>query len=187
MTEPSHKFDYEEEARILLTAILRTPNIRSLMQIWAIEAQDVEDAGYGLMMGMLLNGSDGRLLDLWGGIIGEPRRGLLDGEYRRFVQARILSNLSTGTAPELIAILTLLTRADSVLYQPLYPAGMAFDFQSGAIVSPASRERILTQMLAVAPSGVAVDYITDGPLGSFGFDDDTTALGFGEGGLAETI
>ena len=55
------------------------------------------------------------------------RAGLLDGEYRRLILARLAINRSTGTVEEVIQILATITdaAAGSVQYFPRFPAGLA--------------------------------------------------------------
>ena len=188
MTIPDHKFDYEEEGRDrLLVSILRQPSILALVRFWTIEAQKIEDLTHGLLMSLVLSSSSGRLLDLWGRLVGEERGGLLDGDYRSFIEARILSNTSSGTMPEMIAILALITGAIDVQALAVYPAGVVFSFTSSLLSPTTTLERVREHMEQVAPAGVLIHWISEVPETPFGFLDDSSSLGFGEGGLAGTI
>lgn len=63
--------------------------------IWV---NDLGQSGY-------LGQAAGSNLDQWGALIGQPRSGLTDAEYRLFISARPMANRSTGAIDELTAIL----------------------------------------------------------------------------------
>lgn len=185
---PHYKWDYHEELAGYLTSSLQGATIHAIVRIIAEGFQATENDAQGIISQRLLDEAVGVHLDALGRLVGEPRGGLLDEDYRRFIAARILTNMSAGEAPRLIRILSLLTRATRVFYQPIYPAGMAFDYTIENPLPDTVRTRIKEQMQEEAPAaGVAVHYITEAPLAAFGFADDDDALGFDEGGFAETI
>lgn len=185
---PEYKFDYVEDLEGLIVSMFRRdPVFVALVKVLAQEAQGAENVVWACIAERRVATAVGAQLDQYALLVGEPRGGLTDGDLRRFIQARILSNLSNGEAWRLTKVLRVLTESARVLYLPVYPAGMAFNFQPDALVSSLSRVRIKRQMEAIAGAGIAVYYITEAPVGAFGFLDDDDAQGFDEGGLAEVI
>ena len=84
--------------------------VRDLVEL----LQPLEDLAWQLLRERYLFAVDGygpavgEQLDGLGAILGEPRAGRVDDEYRDFLQVRILVNNSDGTWPDLHAILDLL-------------------------------------------------------------------------------
>jgi len=185
---PVHLFDYVERLkRELSTFFFCIEDMQKLVELSASRQQIAEDVAYAMIVERFIDTSAGAQLDQWGKVVGEARLGLVDGEYRQFIKARIRSNLSNGTIREMTLILKLLTNAINVRYSPLYPAGMQFDYVSGVLTSSASKDRIKRQMIEVAGAGIAVHYITEATEGYFGWDGDDEALGFGQGSFAGVI
>lgn len=185
---PPYIFDHVEQALAEIVTYLDQPNFRAFIKTAAIEVQELEDTLWACIVERFLSRAVGAQLDQYGEVVGEPRNGLLDGEYREFLQARIWTNLSHGTPDEMTAILAVIARAVSeVHYYPLYPAACAFDYTSLFASSQAARDRINAQMIEAAPAGVLIDYIVEARPDYFGFADDPDALPFTEGWFAEVI
>lgn len=64
----------------------------------------------------------GAQLDGVGYIVGEPRQGRNDDDYRLAIRFRVFINVSKGTPPDMIYGLRYITQADSIQYQETYPA-----------------------------------------------------------------
>lgn len=185
---PPYIFDHVDQALAEIVTLLNLPNFRAFIKTAALEVQQVETAIHDCIVERMLDRAVGAQLDQYGGVVGEPRNGLLDGEYRSFIQARILTNLSHGTPDEMTAILAIIGRAVSaVTYHPLYPAACAFDYATISLSSDDARVRIVAQMTEAAPAGVLVDYIVEAQADYFGFADDPDALPFTQGWFAEVI
>jgi hypothetical protein len=152
--------------------------------------EEAEDSAFNLIAERLLDTSVGVQLDVWGLVVGERRDGLSDDEYRAFIEARILSNLSNGEIDRLTQILATLGRASgdapTVLYFPLYPAGMWFNYATDRPATADMAARIVTQMTEVAPAGVGVDFIVETPIIAFQFDG-PAGTGFDEGEFGRTL
>lgn len=171
----------------LVTMLGGRPVIEALVRALGEEVQELEDATWACVADRLLSTAVGTQLDAWGEIVGEQRGGLNDLEYRAFIEARILSNLSEGEPDRMARILSVLVGGVPVRYVPLYPAAMFFQYVRPAWTSARHRARVVAQMVEVAPAGVSVDHITEAIDGYFGFDDDDDALGFDEGLWPEVI
>ncbi len=85
------------------------PHFEAILTAWLNRIQEIEDVLWELIDERTIDAAVGVQLDGIGAIVGEPRLGKTDDEYRLFIKARRLVNLSSGTVPELIEILGLLT------------------------------------------------------------------------------
>lgn len=185
---PDYIANHVERALADLVTMLRDkPVIEAIVRAFAAEVQELEDATWACVADRLLSTAVGAQLDAWGEIVGEQRGGLNDIEFRVFIEARILSNLSEGEPDRMARILSTLVGGVPARYVPLYPAAMHFEYEVPTPTSARRRARVKAQLLDVAPAGVEIDYITEAAPGFFGFSTDPDALGFGEGLIAEVI
>lgn len=157
----------------------------AMQDVWT---NDLGQPGY-------LGSAAGSNLDQWGALIGQPRSGLTDEEYRRFISARPMANRSTGTIDELTAILA---TATGVAYtqthlEEYFPASYGMDVivptaMSAAALSALGRLMEDARCMGIGDSvvvatgdGVATWY--------FGFLEDThpEREGFGVGTWAVSV
>ncbi len=76
--------------------------------------QSVEDALQQLYTERRIDTAVATQLDVLGRIVGQPRLGLSDSDYRRHVRARIATNRSNGSAEDIIKITRLVLDDDDV-------------------------------------------------------------------------
>lgn len=122
--------DYLGEARSrLLEQFTDKPRIDSLLKAWSAEAQQLEDEMWDFfIMRLLQNMPVGDLLDKLGGIVGQPRNGSTDDEYRVFIQARIRANRSDAHRETLIEITEILVGAlTGIQVRELYPPAIEIE------------------------------------------------------------
>lgn len=144
----------------LLSQYRRQPRIQALVRALTGGAQAVEDVAFDLLASQTLSAASGRELELWGRIVGEARRGLDDTDYRRFIEARILANLSEGDVDRMIRIFDLVTGNCPVRYYTLYPAAFALVmFNECTPLQDRLRRRIRRIMESVKPAGVSLTLI----------------------------
>lgn len=184
-----HRPNIEQEAVDVLTSKLKKGSLIGVARFHAQLSQRAEDLVWMTMEQRLISQAKGVFLDFWGSVVGVDRGGLTDGEYRRFIRARIAINGSLGEIERLIALILILTDADEAMLTQLYPAGLWFQYQAplSLSLSTAARERVKAWMKEAKAAGVKIHYIVEYDEGAFGFEDDDDALGFDEGGLAEII
>ena len=126
----------------------------------------------------------GTLLDFAGEIVGEPRNGREDEDYRIAIQYRILLNGSNGEPETVIQALRIFTGATEIFYLELYPAKILLSFKSN--IAPPSNLRDLLEQ--IAPTGVklGLSWIPEGEFFDFagegGLPPASDGLGFGETG-----
>lgn len=87
------------------------------------QIQDLEDVFYAIEQARHPDNATGAQLDGCGAIVGEPRYGRGDDDYRVGIKVRIAINRSRGTPEDVINILSILCEYKSIEYQGSYPAG----------------------------------------------------------------
>lgn len=79
--------------------------VAGMARVLGAQVQEVEDALYSILVFRSVSGATGFTLDRIGALIGAPDRGsLIDSDYRKRINAQILSNKSEGTALDLYNI-----------------------------------------------------------------------------------
>jgi len=94
-------------------------NVTALLTVLATPAQSLEQALYDLATKRSVYTATGATLDALGALIDQPRNGLGDSDYQRYILARVSTNESDGTAEDLITIAKLILNdaADTVTVQ----------------------------------------------------------------------
>ena len=78
--------------------------------------QEIDDAGVFLLLNMSIAGAFGDLLNKLGAIVGEPRLGRLDADYRAGIRLKIRVNISSGRATDIIAVAQLAKPLGAITY-----------------------------------------------------------------------
>jgi hypothetical protein len=86
-------------------------DLKALSKAFAEQIQDLESAAFEVILERSLDDAVGVQLTTLGKIVGEPRTTSDDELFRQRIRARLRINRSSGTAEDLIAIVTLLTLA----------------------------------------------------------------------------
>lgn len=141
--------------------------------------QDMKRDMYNLAEGT------GDRLDIIGDIVGEPRNGRTDDEYRIALELRIRINNSNGEPEVVRAACIAFTQATSVKLVETFPAGIDLLINTIFVLPP----NLITSLEKIASSGVRLRlYLTDGEpdfafAGEGGFPPEPNTLGFGETGI----
>jgi hypothetical protein len=192
VTDPVEIGDHVDRALANFTSKFRgadgeiSPLLKALVEVVVGEVQTVEELMFSLIGARYLGSASGAQLDQYGSVVGSPRDGLSDAEYRGFIAAQILINQSEGEIPRIIQIAALITGAVSVYYIPDYPAAFTLQYNVSQYLSDGTRDRVYQSLLAATPSGVGFNLV-EARFDAFGFADDPEALGFGLGEWAENI
>lgn len=88
----------------LLEQFKHRPNLEALISALIAQVQDIENSAFDLYLQRWVDSAVGVNLDNLGELVGQPREGRLDGEYRRWIKARILVNRTNGHGDDLIRI-----------------------------------------------------------------------------------
>ena len=114
--------------------------------------QQVEDAQFDFLTGMLFEQATGAALDWWGAVVNQPRLGMPDSDYRRMIGAKILVDTCNGTPDAVRKIVVAIAETEAVwtvtLSGGLY--AVCYEFDS---MTPKFRRAILRAMDAVRIMG----------------------------------
>ena len=164
MADPYQADHVGEGLDELLSQFRFKPNVIGYLTGLLEPVQDLEDDAWDLRADRLLSTAIGAQLDVLGRLVGEGRGTFGDADYRKFIGARILVNLSSGTPDELLAILTIIAAPLSagtvveysqVGYGPAYRMTVIRDAAMAADVAA----RVLSMMAAVNPAGVGATIV----------------------------
>lgn len=152
------------------------PNISAVVQALAGGVQTIENDVFSVLVSTTLTAASDIDLDHWGLLVGEPRNGLDDEDYRTMISARILANKTIGTRDELIEILQLITAPSVVVYRDFLPACFGMEIRRGSAgpLSDARARRVGELMRSIKPAGVCI-LLTETTEGYFGFETDPNA------------
>lgn len=149
------------------------PNVRALITVWCRPVQAFEEVLYQVLTERTVDLAVGVQLDMLGVIVGQPRGGLVDDDYRRYIRARIRVNRSSGTIDELIVIARLIVNDEdaTIWLEPSYPAACVMHIQ-GIPVDDAIATALVVFLRAAATGGVRVvlEWSTVAPEDTFTWD-----------------
>jgi len=162
-------------------------NYIAVIQALCSGVQTVEDNLFALLVDGTIDNAAGDALDQWGTLVGQPRGGLVDYDYRNFIKAKLLVNRCNGTTDALITIWATITPPSRyIVVTPFYPKTMLFEAVRSHDLTDAEISAIDRTMQGARPAGVAFTLV-QAPVGYFGFDDDPDSFGFDDGFFSETI
>jgi hypothetical protein len=169
-----------------------------LVNVFAKQCQEIEDALYAMLLTDVLTGTSGIALDQLGAWLNETRNGKTDSEYIVFLQSAIISNAASGTLPDIDSLYNTLlgllypsatlTLAESgVAAMSVNIAGVPLpDFEAAEMLrilrkTKASGVKVIQEWLEVTLANTfqfasTGDGSTAAPTGK-GFDDGTFTVG----------
>ena len=142
---------HEPDAVALLTDRYRQPKISALLAAWTAEVQALELAYWDLLTKRSPATAEGAVLDLLGKIVGQPREGRTDEQYRVWISARVLVNQSSGLSRQLIALAAKLCQVP-IRIEDHYPA--AFTIHAMGPVVGADGAEIAQLIVLAKAAGV---------------------------------
>lgn len=131
--------------------------LQKLVTILVKPFQALETAFQDLLLKRSIADGTGETLNVIGRLVGQPRSGLSDPDYRRYLSARVATNRSTGKREELIRIARLIVNDSTATmrFEKHRIASIYMRVQN--IASPSSLEAALMSFLGVAvPDGVRI-------------------------------
>lgn len=150
---------------------MSTSNLRNLLAGLVSQFQPIEEAFAQLLLERSVNNAVGAQLDAIGKIVGQPRSGLVDDDYRRFVRARIAANRSSGLVDDILRVIALVVfdPAAHLQYIPQHPAAFAFRINQVAVSDTvaAIAGEFLRDVVAAGVRAV-LEYSTVAPLQALG-------------------
>lgn len=163
----------------------RKPRIAAILCALLDEVQAAEDGLWELYTRRGVDSAFGAQLDVLGLIVGRPRGGMEDEDYRAWLKAQIRANRSAGSASDILAVLLLIFGADADYeIREWWPATFTVTVHDELTISP----RVLLAILQQAKSAgvrLVLEYTTEDPAETFTFatatspDELDTLLGYG--------
>lgn len=181
---PNHVQDARND---LLSVYQDRPRIEALIKSLAGSSgvQELEDDFRDLRAYHEVDKAVGEQLDQWGRLVNEPRGGLPDSVYQRFVKARIQANYAQGKREELIKVYAKITDADRVLYTDYFPAALGLVSFRSTPMNSTVVQRVRRMMEDIQPGGVELELMEAPKTDAFRFD--TSGQGFNQGKMARVI
>lgn len=130
------------------------PRIASILASVTNRVQDLETVAYEIITLRLIESATGIYLDRLGRIVGEPRYGRVDSDYRLGIRGRILANRSNGKHEELRAIVSLLFAGETF---SVLESSMALAFVLGSAHTYDEAEQLYRLLDDAAGSGVSIE------------------------------
>lgn len=175
----THITDHVARTLALLPSQFRNASkVRALLTALCEVVQGIEDDTWACIEDRMLSTAEGAQLDQYGRVLGQPRDGLADEDYRALLGIRILANRSNGQADVILRVVAGLLGADrlqdtdGVHYRVLPPAAYELWWVSddGVGDTGADRLALIRKILdEITPSGVSWS-ATDNSAGAFQFD-----------------
>ncbi len=146
------------------------------------ELHDEIDSGF---YGIQLPNAEGVWLDYWGTKLGLSRNAQTDGQYRRFLMARIQVLLSNGEIWRIMLILRMMTGALSTSYVGTPPRGYIVQYRARIPVADSDKPEIYRQMLEATAAAYRIDGIIEAPEKYFGWYGDPNATPYDDAPYSE--
>ena len=163
----------------LLSEYKNADNLRSIVSIFADALQTVENDVYDVYTLRGIDTAEGIQLDNIAAVLGLSRSGLTDAQLKVRIYAKIAENTSRGTFEQVVGIFKLLTSADYVQADEIFPAGLRL-IAVNATYDITTASDIVNAMYSAKAAGVKLDAVVVTGDNVFGFYGDADALGFGD-------
>lgn len=112
----------------LLEQFKNKPNIKGQLTTYLSQNNDIEATTLDIIKSRSIDTSVGIQLDQIGALVGQPRNGLTDVNYRTQIKFKIAVNNSNGTPEEIINMLYDVTGSTEVRYFEHYPASYMISY-----------------------------------------------------------
>lgn len=141
----------------LLMQFKGKPRLEALVTSWITPFQELEDAAFEVHLERTIDAAVGVQLEGIGDIVGFPKNGLSDTNYRQFIKAKIRVNRSNGLPGDLILIVTIILGVTPcILLTEYHPAAIEVE----AIVPVTVPAQFIIDFLEdAAAAGVDVSFI----------------------------
>lgn len=180
----THILDHAARALALLPSqFAGATKLRALITAFADAAQDIEDDTWACIEDRMLDTAEGAQLDQYGRVLGQPRDGLSDDDFRALLGIRILANRSNGQADIILRVVAGLLDRDrlsmGVEYRQQGTAEYRLDWEADDATS-ADRLALIVKILdEITPAGVAYTAV-EGKKPAFRFDTENYGLDQGQ-------
>lgn len=185
----THILDHAARALALLPSqFAGATKLRELITAFADAAQDIEDDTWACIEDRMLDTAEGAQLDQYGRVLGQPRNGLSDEDYRALLGIRILANRSNGQADVILRVVAGLLDRDRLEMGVEYRQQGTAEYRvawEAIDATSADRLALVKKILdEITPAGVSYTAV-EGKSPAFRFD--TADQGFDDGQLARQL
>lgn len=147
---PTQSTTLDADAKALLISQFRgKPAIEGFLSAWIAPLQELENVLWDVINLRVLSVATNAQLDTLGDLVGEPRLGRTDTDYRAAIRVRIKVNRSKGQSEDVLQVAKLLDAACT--YDEFAP--LAWEVTSWNPSSPGDFIRLLTQAKAAGSYG----------------------------------
>ncbi len=136
---------------LLIEQFKRKQRINELVAVYVEPFQELENVFSDLYRFRTISSAYGAQLDIIGEIVGQPREGRTDTEYRAAIRFRIQLNRSSGQPDTVSDALRFFTDATQVRLIEKFPAAVTL-FTDGAVIP----SNLQAQMQSIVPAAVRV-------------------------------
>jgi hypothetical protein len=143
-----NEYHAEEAVSHLIELFKRGPRNQAALGVFGVQLAELEIAAADNIMNFFIDTATGDQLDILGRIVGEPRLGRTDENYRPAVRVRILVNNSDGRAEQLLAIARGMVPGASVNLYELFPMTLRIEFSTLGATTLATVFNMLQQAKA---------------------------------------
>jgi hypothetical protein len=126
-------------------------NFNAMIAALVEQIQDLEEAAFEVFEQTDIYSAVGVQLDGIGAIVGQPRQGRNDVDYRIAIFARIAVNISSGTPEEIINALLLFEPSNLIQVFEFFPAQFTVEYLMPIIADGQTMARVLN---TIRPAGV---------------------------------
>lgn len=163
-------------------------NISKLITALVSQKQEIEAALQALLTERAVDTAVGDQLDLIGALVGEPRGGKTDTDYRRYVRARISVNRSDGLVEDILTVAVLVVNDDT--------AGLRVEQQGHATVvlkvvdasiTTTVRDALISLLRDTVKGGVRIIVESATVAPNTWFTWDTVGLGWDNGKFIDAV
>lgn len=143
-------------------------DLRALFSLLLTQVQTIENDAADVIKGISVTTAANYQLDIIGAIVGEPRQGRTDAQYRPRILSRIGINISNGHPDEVLEIMTATNGGKPFTLQEYQPAA----FELHGDIDPAQLNDVLGVLRELRPAGVQayVTYALPSPSITFRYD-----------------
>lgn len=157
-------------ARVLSQYRSMTTRFLPMLDVLVGETQELENAIWGFIAQLDVTTATDIWLERLGEIVGEKREGEADDAiYRRYIEARILANKSSGRINDVLAVANKVIGGDPVnvfVASEWFPAHMRLEIPQGDLIDFGSSlyKRLLKMLRITRAAGVGFELLTQSEL-----------------------
>lgn len=154
----------QDHVKLALARLVRQfqkPRFRAYVKRTVAPIQLLEHILIQVYIARRIDNATGDLLDKFGKLVGQPRLGFDDDNYRRYIRARIRANRSRGTGPDILLVAKLVLDEDEALLELDNTGNASFRLRvKGIIITQQEVQALLSFLRRAVSAGVRFILVT---------------------------